>query len=79
VCADQHGEFDDAPRVDKVVEGPGGGVGTDQHGEFDDGVAGPGGGVSTDQHGQFDDGANEDAKAADDSFVAEGEPKRPQE
>ena len=53
---------------------------TDQHGQFDDGVAGPGGGVSTDQHGQFDDGVKaEDAKAADDSFVGEADPKRPQE
>jgi tetratricopeptide (TPR) repeat protein len=76
VSTDQHGQFDDAP----------GGVSTDQHGEFDDApgvdkvVEGPGGGVSTDQHGQFDDGVKgEDAKAADDAFVGEAEPKRTQE
>jgi len=79
VGTDQHGEFDDAPAA--------GGVSTQQHGEFDDAphvdkvVEGPGGGIGTDQHGQFDDGANQadDGKAADDSFVGEGEPKRTRE
>jgi hypothetical protein len=59
-------------------------VSTDQHGQFDDGVEQPRGGVSTDQHGQFDDGVvgaakDHEAKAADDTFVGEAEPKRSQE